>query len=161
MAQSQGIFYKHQSSIVVDYCTKYEYNQPIFPSAISQQTHKMYEQIVIITQIWHRTKFYFTCISNEWYQALYLITVPNMNKINTFIGISCTNTHNLWRMAIITQIWHRAKFYFTCIINPCSLIMVPDMKKIHPPLWRNAQGWTDRLGCIHMYFLIPLLWSGE
>ena len=32
-------------------------------------------------------------------------------------------------MAIITQIWHRTKFYFTGISGPWYLIMVPSMKK--------------------------------
>ena len=51
-------------------------------SEISQQMHKMYETVVIITQIWYREKYYFTSKSNMWY----LITVPNMNKITTFFS---------------------------------------------------------------------------
>ena len=35
-----------------------------------------------------------------------------------------TNRYNLWKMAIITQIWHGAKCYFICII-------VPNMNKIN------------------------------
>ena len=37
LAQSQGIFYMHQASIVVDYCTKYEHTINPFISEISQQ----------------------------------------------------------------------------------------------------------------------------
>ena len=35
--------------------------------ALSQQIHKMYEKVALITQIWLRAKLYFTCISNPWY----------------------------------------------------------------------------------------------
>ena len=38
---------------------------------------------------------------------------------------------NYQTMAIITQFWHRAKFYFTSISISWYLIMVPNMKKIH------------------------------
>ena len=44
-----------------------------------------------------------------------------MNKITAFFSD---------KMAI-TQIWHRAKLYFTCISSPWYLIMVLNMKKIH------------------------------
>ena len=33
-------------------------------------------------------------------------------------------------MSVITQIWHQAKFYFTCISGLWYLIMVSNMKKI-------------------------------
>ena len=35
-------------------------------------------------------------------------------------------------IAIITQIWHRAKCYFTYIRNTWYLITVPHMNKINP-----------------------------
>ena len=47
----------------------------------------------IITQIWHRTKCYFTSISN----TLYLITVPHKNKITTFFSEISQQTLNLWK----------------------------------------------------------------
>ena len=58
------------------------------------------------------------------------------------------------KIAIITHIWHRAKFYCTCISDPWYLIMVPNLKTIHPAIkkkctkmdiWvdRWMEGWTD------------------
>ena len=64
LAKCQMLFYKHEQCIIPD--TKYE--------KVSQQTLKIYEKMPTITQIWHRAKFYFTCISSPWY----LIMVPNM-----------------------------------------------------------------------------------
>ena len=43
----------------------------------------MYDKVAIITLIWRRAKYYFTCISNVWY----LIIVPNMNKFTTFFSV--------------------------------------------------------------------------
>ena len=43
---------------------------------------KCKKNLAIITQIWHRVKYYFTYISNTWY----LITVPNRNKSNPFFS---------------------------------------------------------------------------
>ena len=40
-------------------------------------------------------------------------------------------------MAIITPIWNRDKFYFTCISGPWYL------KKTSQPSWRNVRGWTS------------------
>ena len=37
-----------------------------FFSELYQQTLKIYEKIDIITQIWHRAKFYFKCINGPW-----------------------------------------------------------------------------------------------
>ena len=37
-----------------------------FFSEISEQTHKMYENVAIITQIWHRAKCHCTSMSNVW-----------------------------------------------------------------------------------------------
>ena len=62
--------------------------------------------------------------------TLYLITVPNMKTITTFFSeVSQTNSKFILKIAIITQIWHRTKFYFTC--SPWYMIMVPNMKNIY------------------------------
>ena len=74
LVQGQMIFYKHEQCMVPDNCTKYKQNTTFFE--ISQQTLKIYEKIAIITQIWHKAKFYFICISS----LCYLIMVPNMKK---------------------------------------------------------------------------------
>ena len=109
LTQSQDIFYMHQVPIVVDYCTKYEQNQPIiFWDITTNIAFKKY--IGIITQIWHRGKKYFTCSGNTWY----LLTVPNINKINPFFSDITTNTQHVWKMAIITQMCsYRAKCCLT------------------------------------------------
>ena len=46
------LFYMHQQHMLPDYWTKYMNKINLFFSEISQQIHKMYEQIAIITQIW-------------------------------------------------------------------------------------------------------------
>ena len=72
LAQSEMQFYKHEQYIVPGNCTEYEQHHHI-SSEISQQTLKIYEQMAIITQMWYRAKFYFTCMCALWY----LIMVPN------------------------------------------------------------------------------------
>ena len=78
-------------------------------------------------------------MSNAWY----LITVPNMNKITTFFSEISQVLKSYEKIAIITQIWHRAKFYFTCINGPWYLIMVRNMKKIHLAIMGECMR-TDR-----------------
>ena len=96
---------------------------------------KFKKNIGITSRIWHRVKWYFTCISNKWY----LITVPNINKITTFFSeTSQQRLENYEKIAIITQIWHRPKFYFTCISGPWYLIMVPNMKKIYQAIMEHG-----------------------
>ena len=75
LAQSHGIFYMHQVPIVITVPNINKIINPFF-SETSQQTHKIEANIAIITEFWHRAKYYFTCISNTWY----LINVSNMNK---------------------------------------------------------------------------------
>ena len=105
------LFYMHQQQMVPDYVPNMNKINPFF-SEMSQQIHKMYEQVAIITEIWHRARCYFTSMSNRWY--MYLITVPNLNKITTFFSDISQQTLKIYeKMAIITQSCHRAKFYFT------------------------------------------------
>ena len=60
-----------------------------------------------ITKIWHRAKWYFTCVSNTWY----INTVPNRNKIYSFFS-AISHLHKMYeKLATITQIWQRAKYY--------------------------------------------------
>ena len=71
----------------------------------------MYDKVAIITQNQHRAKCYFTRMSN-----MYLIIVPNINKITTYISDISQQTLKIYvKTAIITQIRHRAKFYLTYI----------------------------------------------
>ena len=61
-------------------------------------------------------------------------------------GDITTKTKIYEKVAIVTQIWHQAKFYFTCISSPWYLIMVKvlNMMKIQPMIMEE---WirTDRL----------------
>ena len=88
IAQGQGICYVHKASMMVDHCTQHEPNLLIHLRSITtniqhvlNHAHKCYILaksqgiLAIITQIWHRAKLYFTCISGPWY----LIMLPNMN----------------------------------------------------------------------------------
>ena len=62
----------------------------------------------------------------------------NMNKITTFFFEISQQTHKIYEKIAITQIWHRAKFYLTCISGPWYLIMVPNMNKIHPAIMEEC-----------------------
>ena len=61
----------------------------------------MYDKMAINTQIWHKAKYYFVGMSNAWY----LITVPNMNKITTFLSNILQQTLKMYEKAIITLMW--------------------------------------------------------
>ena len=109
----------HQFPIMVDYCAKYEQNKLILFWDISTN-------VGIITQIWHRAKWYFACIGNKWY----LITWPNMNKIHTFFSEIPQQIHKMnEKVAIITQIGHRAKCNFTSMNNVWYLMTTTYEKK--------------------------------
>ena len=74
-------------------------------------------------------------MSNAWY----LIIVPNMNKITTFFSAISQQTLKIYEeIAIITQIWHTVKFYFMWISSLLYLIMIPNMKTIHPAIWHGG-----------------------
>ena len=87
----------------------------------------MYEKVAIITQILHRDKCYFTNMSS----VPYLITVPNITNITTFVSEISQQIHKMYeKVVIITEIWHRGKCYFTSMSNAGYLITVPNMNKI-------------------------------
>ena len=48
--------------MVPDNGAKYEKNHQLYSFEISQQALKSGDKMAIITQIWNRAKFYFTCI---------------------------------------------------------------------------------------------------
>ena len=55
----------------------------------------------------------FNCMSNIWY----MIIVPIMNKIATFFSKISQQTLKIYeKIHIITQIWHRAKFYLCALV---------------------------------------------
>ena len=62
-----------------------------------------------------------------------------MNKITTYFSDILQQTLKLYeKMATITQMWQTAKFHFTWISNPWYLIMVPNMKKVHPAIMEEC-----------------------
>ena len=66
---------------------------------------------------------------------MYLIITLNMKIIHQAIMEECVRTNKLYdKIAIITQIQQRTKFYLMCTSNPWYLIMILiiNMKKIHP-----------------------------
>ena len=67
-----------------------------------------------------------------------MIPEPNMNKLPHSTPRYHNKSSKFMKLAIITQIWDRAKFYFTCISGPWYLIMVPNMKKIHPAIMEEC-----------------------
>ena len=70
-------------------------------------------KVIIITQIRHRAKCYFTSVTNVWYIAF----VPNMNKITTFFCDTLQQALKLYeKMSIINQIWYRVKSYLQCMV---------------------------------------------
>ena len=78
---------------------------------------------------WNRAKIYLTCIKH----LFWLITIPNVNKINPLFSTILQQTHTiLENIAVITQIMHRAKWYFTSTSKTCHMITVPHMYKIDP-----------------------------
>ena len=66
---------------------------PFFPR-ISQQIHKMFEKVAILTLIWHRVKCYFTSMSNA-------LAPDNCTKYeqnhHILLQDITTNTQNVWK----------------------------------------------------------------
>ena len=110
----------------------------------------MYEKVaILITQIWYKAKCYF-----------YKCEPDHCSKYGKKYIYSSLRYHNKLiiyeKIAINTQIWHKAKFYFMCIRRQWYLIMVPNMKKIHPAVMEECAR-MDRLGpVLHVYSPIPL-----
>ena len=77
----------HQVPIVVDYCTKYEQNQPIFFGGIATKI-KFKKDIARITQIWHRARYFYMHLQHM---------VPDycMNKINPFFAAILHQVHEM------------------------------------------------------------------
>ena len=83
--------YIYKVPMVVDYCTKKEQNQPILFCYIATNI-KFKKNIGVITQIWHTAKLYFICSGNTWY----LISVPNINKINLLFSEISQKIHKMY-----------------------------------------------------------------
>ena len=73
---------------------------------------------------WHRATVYFTYFKT-------LLWLPNMNNINPFFSEISQLIHQMYeKVALITQIWHRAKCYITSMSITWYLISVQNMKTI-------------------------------
>ena len=89
LAQSQSICYVHKAAMMVDHCTQHEQNPLIHLQYIT--IYKIYKIIDLNATFWHRAMVYFMCIKS----LLWLITVPNMNKINTFFSEISQQKHKI------------------------------------------------------------------
>ena len=113
---------------MVDCCNKYmnTYMNKINPffSEISQQTQNIYETHChnYSNLAWSLMLFYM--------HHQYLITVQNMNKINPLSSEIANKNKMYEKVAKITQIWHRAKCYFTSMSNIWYPITLPNMTTI-------------------------------
>ena len=125
MAQIQGIFYVHQTSIMVNHCSQHKQNPPIHLRYITSN----------IQQLWNNGHICYIFAQSQdmpshMYQSLLsLIAVPNMNKINPFFSKITQQQYESNHMklmkdiTIITEISHGEKCYFTCISNTWHLIV--------------------------------------
>ena len=66
--QSQLFVFTSISNTLLDYCTKYEQNQPIFFRYITTNTQNVWKYDVI-TQMCNKFQCYFTCISKADWQT--------------------------------------------------------------------------------------------
>ena len=134
------LFYMHQQ-YMISVPNMNKINQ--FFYEMSQQPHKMYEKVTIITQIWHRAKCYFPGMSNTWY----LVTLPNIITIITFfseISQQTLQTLKIYKkIDTTTQIWHWTKFYFTCISSTCTWSLYQIWRIPSQPSWGQTNRWID------------------
>ena len=72
---------------------------------------------------------------------LYLIAVPNMNKITTFFP-EIANTQNLRKNNHNYSNLTQSQIVFH--VNEQPLVPDPGKQYEEIPLWRNAQGLTDK-----------------
>ena len=126
------------------------------------------KKVAIITQIWHRAKYYFTSMSNEWY----LITVTNMTTITKFFSELSQQILQIYGHNYSNLAWSQILFMY--ISRPWCLIIVPTMKtnpsSHHGGMCKDRQtdGHVDRQmnrrtdgPGLFLYSLILLMWSGE
>ena len=92
---------------------------------------------------------HFTCISNTWY----LITVPDINKINPFVSWISQQAHMYEKVAIITQIWQSQMLFYNhkqCTVpDNCTTyeqnhhILLQDNTINTQNLWRNSHYYSN------------------
>ena len=85
--------------MVPDYCTKYEQHQPILLCDITTNTQKCVKKWKLITQLWQKSKYYFTSLSN----ASYMITVSVHDNCNKYDkkAHSSLRYHNIQYLLVV------------------------------------------------------------
>ena len=115
---------------------QYEYHPAIHVWDI-RKIHNRYNKICINILFWHRAKVYFMLLGTGPRYILHAshpycgwLLCQIWTKL-TYSFLRYCNKHIKFKknIAIITQMWHRTKCYFTCISNTWHLITVPNMNK--------------------------------
>ena len=134
-AQSIILFYKHKYNMVPNYCTKYEQNHNIRVWDMTPNTQNLWN-IAIITPIWDRAKFYFTCIIIIWY----LIKMSNMKKIHWAIKEECAWMD--WQTERQIDLWSEPVPIFpnSAIVERGVIMIKPFHKQLH---MQNSVTWKD------------------
>ena len=155
------LFYRHEQCILPDNCTKYKYNHHILWD-ITTNAQNVFKKVMIITQMWHSVKCYFT--GNTWY----LIIVPNINKITTFFSQISQQILNLYEKNVHT---YSNLTQSQILIYMHQWPMLPDhciqIKKIHPANMEECTRMDIRMERQiygldpFLYWPIPLRQSGE
>ena len=145
-----AVILHHNQHIVPDYLPNMKIIN-LFFSEISQQTHKMYEQMATITQILHRAKCYFTCIGS----GRCLITIADMNKINIFSSKISQQTHSKLRQNGNDY----SKRYFERNF-PVPMLCFYIMNKVNIPKRANQTNQTnkDKKKWIVLISICSLVW---
>ena len=136
------LFYMNQQHIAPDYCTKYEYNQPIL-CAITTNTQNVwrsghnYSNLVQSHMLFYKHEQHIVpdyCTKHEQHHHIRLWDIT-------------TNTQNLWKSCHNYSNVNRAKFYFMCTSSQWYPMMVQNMKEIHPAIMDECvriDRWIDR-----------------
>ena len=102
-----SVFHVHYASMVVDHCNKQTKSTYSFFD-ILPQTYKMYEIKDINARFWHKAKVYFTCIK----PLLWLIPIPNMNKITLLFPPLDITTHKLYEKQYSKLAWRKMQLLY-------------------------------------------------
>ena len=145
----------HQQNMLPDYCTKSEYNQPILLWDITTYTKN----------VWKSSHNYSNLAQSQMLFYKQCITPDNCTKYEQNYQIVLwditTNTQNCWKNGHNYSNLAQSQI-LTCISNAWYLIVVPNMKKIHPAITEECARtdiWTDRPDPF-LYSPIPLRRSG-
>ena len=108
-------------------------------SSLRQPTHKTYQKVSIITQIWHWAECYLTKISNP----LYLISVPNMDTITAFFTEMSQHSTIINILPKLLKIGIEPHYILLASAVPGTWSWYQICRKNSKRSWRNLRGWTD------------------